>query len=151
MNLTYVVPIVSALVAAIVSISVVFLGRRSETIRQLQALRTAAYVDFIRAVAGLAILQRDTLLDKDHFLETREMTLRLADAKSRIAIYGSQSVVSSMASFLRAGFVLNSPERLKEFTAVCRKIREDGKPSPGQVADRDVHFLLFDSDAGDSQ
>jgi hypothetical protein len=138
--------IVPALVAAIVSISVVFLARRSETIRQLQALRAAAYVDFIRAVAGLANLQKDTLQEKEHFLKGWELTMLLADAKARIAIYGSESVVSSMANFLRAGSVLDSPERAKEFTAVCQKMRADGRPKTDRVTDQDTHFLLFGFD-----
>jgi hypothetical protein len=140
-----------AIVAAIVSLTIVFLGRRSDTIRQLQILRTAAYVDFIRAVAGLGILGKDTLRDKDHFLEGRELTMLLADAKSRIAIYGSESVVSSMARFLRAGFVLDSLERTREFTAICQKMRGDTRPKPGVVADRDVHFLMFDVEMKDHQ
>lgn len=134
---------VPALIGAIVGIWVVFLGRRSEIIRQLQALRTAAYVDFIRAVAGLANLQKTTVQEKEHFTKGLELTMLLADAKARIAIYGSQPVVSSMASFLRAGSVLDSPERAKEFTAVCQKMRDDGRRKPGKVTDHDMHFLLF--------
>ncbi|MBZ5695416.1 MAG: hypothetical protein LAN36_08635 [Acidobacteriia bacterium] len=141
--------IVPAFVAAIVSISVVFLGRRSETIRQLQTLRTAAYVDFIRAVAGLASLQKETVQQREHFLKGWELKMLLADAKARIAIYGGEAVVSSMASFLRGDPILDSPERAKEFTAICQKMRDDSRPKPGEVNDRDVHFLLFGLDLGD--
>jgi hypothetical protein len=140
--------IVPGLVAAVVSVSVVFLGRRSETIRQLQVLRTAAYVDFIRAVAGLALLQKTpaSMHEKEDSEKGKELVMLLADAKSRIAIYGGESVVSSMANFLRAGSVLDSPERANEFTAVCQKMRRDSSPKPDEVSDRDVHFLLFGFD-----
>ena len=102
----YVVP---ALIAALVSIAVVFLSRRSETKKHLESLRTAAYLDFIRGVAG----------------------------------YGSNSIVSAMALFLRAGNVLDTPQRAKEFTAICQKMRSDTRPRPGEVSDYDAHFLLF--------
>jgi uncharacterized membrane protein len=36
MSVTVVVPIISAVVAAVVSLSIVFIGRRSETLRQVQ-------------------------------------------------------------------------------------------------------------------
>jgi hypothetical protein len=143
--------IVPALVAAIVSFAVVFLGRRSETIKQLQVLRTAAYVDFIRAVAGLAALQKEPVQEREHFLKGSELIMLLADAKSRIAIYGSESVVAAMATFLRAGSVLDSPERANEFTAVCQKMRHDSRPKPGEVTDQDVHFLLFGFDMKEYQ
>lgn len=138
--------VVPAFVAAIVSLAVVYLGRRSETIRQLQILRTAAYVDFIRAVAGLAALQKEPVQEREHFLKGSELIMLLADAKSRIAIYGSESVVSAMANFLRAGSILDTPERAREFTAVCQRMRNDGRSKPGAVTDHDVHFLLFGFD-----
>jgi hypothetical protein len=143
--------IVPALVAAIVSLTVVYLGRRSETIKQLQVLRTAAYVDFIRAVAGLAALQKEPVQEREHFLKGTELIMLLADAKSRIAIYGSESVVAAMANFLRAGSVLDTPKRAKEFTAVCQKMRSDSRPKPGEVTDQDVHFLLFGFDMNEYQ
>lgn len=143
--------ILPALVAAIVSITVVFLGRRSETIKQLQTLKTGAYVDFIRAVAGLANLQKESVQQKEHLLKGWELKMLLADAKSRIAIYGGESVVSAMATFLRGDPVLDSPERAKDFTAVCQKMRSDSKPKPGRVSDQDMHFLLFGFDTKDYQ
>jgi hypothetical protein len=143
-NPTVLVPVVSAIVAAIVSLSVVFLSRRSETIKQLQSLRIAAYVDFIRAVAGLGVVQHETVQSKEHFIKDWELRMLLADAKSRIAIYGSESVVGSLAEFLRGGNVLNTRERARAFTAVCQQMRKDTRPKLGTIVDRDMHFLLFD-------
>jgi len=140
------VPILSAIVAAIVSLSIVFLGRRSETIKQLQSLRIAAYVDFIRSVSGLAVVGREPVQSKEHLLKEWELRMLLADAKSRIAIYGSQIVASSLAEFLRDGNVLNSPERARAFTAVCQKMRGDTRPKLGHITDKDMHYLLFELD-----
>lgn len=139
----YVVP---ALIAALVSIAVVFLSRRSETKKHLESLRTAAYVDFIRGVAGLAVLQKRPIDSESDFLRGQDLTMLVADAKSRIVLYGSKSIVSSMAHFLRAGNALDTPKRAKEFTAICQKMRSDTRPRPGRVSDYDAHFLLFGFD-----
>jgi hypothetical protein len=149
MNLALIVPIVSAIVAAIVTVSVVFLTRRSETIKQLQSVRTAAYVDFIRGVAGLGVIQHEPIQSKEHLIKGWELKLLVADSKARIAIYGSESVVGSLAEFLRGGPALDSPQRAKEFTDICKKMRGDSRPKLGEVSDRDIHFLLFDFDMKD--
>jgi hypothetical protein len=141
------VPLVSALlsafVAATVSLVVVFLGRRTDTIKLQQSLRTTAYVDFIRGVAGLALLQKDTLLDEKHFREGRALETLVADAKARIAIYGGREAVAALAHFLRGGGVLDSPQSTKEFASICQLFRNDGRPKLGSVSEADMHFLLF--------
>lgn len=138
----------SALIAAAVSLAAIYLGRRSETLKQLESIKTAAYADFIRAIAGLAILQRQAQQEKEHLVKGSELQMLLADAKARIAIYGGESVVSALSDFLRGGPFLDSPERAKAFTAVCQKMRGDSRP-PGKVSDQDMHFLLFDFDMKD--
>lgn len=138
--------LVPALIAAIVSISIVFLGRRSETRKHLESLRTTAYVDFVRGVAGLAVLQKRPVDSKEDFLKGNELIMLVADAKARIALYGSKSVVSSLAKFLRGGVVLDTPERAREFTAICQKMRTDTRPRLANVTDDDAHFLLFGLD-----
>jgi len=137
---------VPAVIAAIVSIAIVFLSRRSETKKHLESLRTDAYVDFIRGVAGLAVLQSHSPEGEKDYLRGVELTALVADAKARIALYGGESVVSSLATFLRAGAVLDSTERATEFTAICQKMRNDTRPRPGNISDHDAHFLLFGLD-----
>ncbi len=106
--------------------------------------RTSAYVDFIRGVAGVAIVQREPVKEREHILKEWELLTLVADAKARIAIYGSKSVVASLAGFLRSGSVLDTPERAKDYTAVCQKMRGDTRPKAETARDEDVHFLLFD-------
>ena len=133
------------MIAAIVSLAIVFLTRRSEAIKHFESIRTTAYVDFIRGIAGLAIMQRSPVQEgKEQFLRGMESKILVADAKARIAIYGSEPVVSLLANFLRGGAILDTPERAREFTAVCQKMRSDGRPRPKKVTDEDIHFLLFD-------
>ena len=140
------IPVVSAIVAASVSVSVVFLTRRSETVKHLQSLKTAGYVDFIRGVAGVAVLQKGSIECREDCLKEGEFVTLVADAKARIAIYGSNAVVTSMAQFLRGGAVLNTPERARAFTAICQQMRNDSRPRLAAVTDEDVYFLLFGSD-----
>ena len=141
---------VSAAIAAIVAVSVVFLSRRSETKKHLETLRTTAYVDFVRAVASFVVLQKGRHgrppASEEDFLKGNELALLLADAKARIALYGSMEVISSLAKFLRAGLVLDSPQRVRDFTSICQKMRSDTRPRPGAASDHDVEFLLFGSD-----
>lgn len=146
MNLDLLVPIVSAVVAAAVSLSVVYLTRRSESIKHLQSLKTGAYVDFIRGVAGLATIAKRVQKSPEQNAQGWDFTVLVADAKSRIAIYGGKEVVSSLASFLRVGSVIDSPERAKAFTEVCQKMRADSGHGKSQIADHDIHFLLFGFD-----
>lgn len=141
--------IISAAVAAIVSIIVVLLARRSETIKQFQSLRAAAYADFIRGVAGLAVMQQRDPQSGGEYLKGKEMMILVADAKSRIAIYGGGNVVASLAGFLRGGAVLDSPERAEKFTDVCRQMRNDRSTRPGRATNEDMHFLLFNLDPKD--
>jgi len=49
-----------------------FLTRWTEKYKQLQALRAAAYVDFLRGVSKLGVVQKDAVRGKDSFLEERD-------------------------------------------------------------------------------
>ena len=135
----------AAIIAALVSLLVVFFTSDTETIKHFRALRTAAYVDFIRGIAGLAILQKRGIESEQEYAREEEMNILVADAKARIAIYGGELVVSSLAKFMRGGAVLDTPERIQEFTKVCQKMRNDRSHKIGSAADDDVQFLLFGS------
>ena|SRR2546423_7575577 len=139
----YVIP---ALIGATAVILGLFVSRRSETKKHLEELRTTAYVDFIRGIAGLAIIQRGPVDTKEKATKGSELITLVADAKARIVLYGSPRIVVSLAKFLRAGDVLDSTERAKEFTAICQQMRNDTRPNPGPLTDKDAHFLLFGFD-----
>jgi len=145
MKADQIISVVAATTAVIAAVVTVLLTRRSETIKQLQTLRITAYVDFIRAVAGLASIQQAPVQSKEHFEKQFELTTMLADAKARIAIYGSNSVLTALAELLRGGYLLTG-ERARAFTSVCQLMRRDTRPRLGRVSDRDMHFLLFDSE-----
>jgi hypothetical protein len=83
-------------------------------------MRTQAYVDLIKGVAGAAIAQQNN--DTQRNIENQAL---VTDARARIAIYGSKSAVSHLARIIRAGFVLNTPERMKDFLYFCQMIRSE--------------------------
>jgi hypothetical protein len=139
----------SAALGALVTLLVVLLTRETETVKHFRALRTSAYVDFIRGIAGLAIFQKRGIESEQENARGKEMLILVTDAKARIAIYGGESVVSSLARFMRGEAVLDTPERAREFTRVCQQMRNDRSYKVGRVADDDVHFLLFELDPKD--
>ncbi len=120
-----------------------FLTRWTEKYKQLQSLRADAYVDFLRGVSKLGVVQKDAVRDKDSFLEERDAMITVADAKARIAIYGSREVVRSLSAFMDGGAVLNTSERLRSFAEICRLMRDEGSPRTQRVSFDDVHKLLF--------
>jgi hypothetical protein len=94
-----------------------------------------------------ASIQQEPVQSKEHFLKQWELTMMLADAKARIAIYGSKAVVTVLAALLHDGYHLTG-KRAKDFTAVCQLMRRDTRPTLDSVNDKDMHFLLFDVELG---
>jgi hypothetical protein len=129
--------------AALGAIFGAFLTRWTDRYKHLQELRTTAYVDFIRGVSTLAVVQRDTVRNEQTFLEARAATITVADAKARIAIYGSKAVVRALSQFLDGGAVLDTEERLRKFAEICVLMRNEGNTLLQRGAFEDVHKLLF--------
>jgi hypothetical protein len=117
-----------------------YLSRRTEKLRQLETLRSSAYADFIRGVAGLATTQRGATVSLGDEVKFRSL---VADAQARIAIYGSRTVAACLARFLRGGAVLDTDERAEAFCTVCSKMREDSRVGAEELAQDDMSTLLF--------
>jgi hypothetical protein len=149
-GLVSILSVVIAGCAVIASVVAMFLARRSETLKLQASLRTSAYVDFIRGIAGLAVAQKDSLRDEESYRELRQLTMLVADAKARSSIYGGARAVSASAQFARGGSALDSPERTRAFAAVCRGFRNDGRPKLEKVSDADMQVLLFGPNTTDS-
>jgi ATP-dependent protease HslVU (ClpYQ) peptidase subunit len=78
----------SAVIGALLGAAATYVfAVRAESDRNYQRLRTEAYVDLIRSVAAVAIAERQADMPKE-----AEATALLADAKTRIAVYGSAEV-----------------------------------------------------------
>lgn len=97
-----------------------FFSRKSENKKQQNILKTTAYTDFIKAISGIAMSQRYS--DK---VKEMEFFILLTDAKARICIYGSDSVINSIAEFERCGAIINNPKAYKLITTVVSEMRKD--------------------------
>jgi hypothetical protein len=107
------------------------LGRTAEKERQVYTLRTAAYVDYLRAVAAAGHLRSDE--------DLRDAHRDAADAKSRIAVYGSAKVVHALAQFEEAGAVLDNACAYNAFIQLVAAMRPWGE----SLSLRDIELVLF--------
>ncbi|MDH5434819.1 MAG: hypothetical protein OEY19_12820 [Gammaproteobacteria bacterium] len=107
------------------------LGRSSEKRKQLEVLRSEAYSTYLRSVSASAHMQSE----KD-----RSDVFKLAsDAKSRIAVYGSASVIEALAKFEEAGAVLNNENSIERFISIVKAMRSDNSP----MSDKNLSLVLF--------
>lgn len=117
-----------------------FLTRQTERFKHLQELRSAAYVDFLRGFGKVANAQRDTVKEERSFLEEREGSVIVADAKARIGVYGSKTVLHALAVFISRGSQTQTAEGMRALTDVCKVMRnEASEDAPFD----DIHTMLF--------
>ena len=121
-----------------------YLSRRADRLRQLEVVRSSAYADFLRGVAGLAARDPTYMRRPEQIDEYTRYRVLVAEAKARIAICGSRRVVASLAEFLRAGSQINSPEQERLFVALCSDMRADYVSSKEPVPYEEISCLLFD-------
>ncbi len=135
----------NAYVAAILPVLGVVFGavlhfwfsRNSADWSRFQDKRVQAYVDFLKAVAGISQAQRF----KDKKAEQESAAL-LADARARIAVFGHSDVLAALAAFDRTDKMLTSPNACQAFTELVRTVR---RVSNVEVAplNRDELFLAL--------
>ena len=76
-------------------------SRTAESRKQIETLQRQSYADYLRAVAKVAHAQS---------AEARRTAVAgAADAKARIAVYGSAAVVEALAKLDEAGPILDNP------------------------------------------
>lgn len=108
-----------------------WLSRSAESRKQLQLLKSQSHVDYLRAVTKAAHAASPDAM--------RSARAEAADAKARIAVYGSSSVIAALARFEQAGAVLESPKALEAFVAVVGAMRENDR----SVQAGDLKLVLF--------
>jgi hypothetical protein len=129
-------PLLGVLVGAFLQY---FFTRHIETQRYQRELRTQAYLDYIKSVSGLAHL------NDPQGSQERDLLAGAADAKARICVYGSGSVIEAFAAFERLGAIVGSPQQRRSFVAMIAAIRKDsGNASSAKV--QDIGLLLLGSD-----
>jgi len=106
-------------------------NRTASQEQQLQNLRAQAYSDYLRAVAASAHLRSDE--------DLRDADRDAADAKARIAVYGTSPVIQALADFEKAGAVLSKGPAAKAFVAMVSRMRSE----KDRVATKDLEMLLL--------
>ena len=111
--LTALLPLVGVVIGA--GLHYLF-SRSGERLKQLEASRSQAYVDYLRCVAQIAKARDDQ--------KTRgELLAALADAKTRVCMYGSIKVIRALADFEKGGSVLTAPDSIQRFLEICHEVR----------------------------
>jgi hypothetical protein len=116
------------------------LSQRSERQRGVEARRTEAYVNLIKAVATMATAGAEGAPP------VREIRALYAESRARIAVYGSAAVVGRIVELLQSAGAVES-ERATRLAMVVRAMREEGLGSAGSLADGVIEDLLFSADA----
>lgn len=124
---TAVLPLLGVVIGAILQH---WFSRTTETRKQLELLRNQAYVEYLRAIAKAA--HRNT---PD---SARSALADAADAKARIAVYGTPAVVAALARFEEAEPRLDNARSIQCFVAVVAAMRS----SAGITDSRDLGLLL---------
>jgi hypothetical protein len=109
-------------------------GQRLEARKQLSAQRAQAYIDFFRATAALGQGR------------SKEQLVLAADAKTRICIYGSATVVQRLGDFERTGATAanaGGQEALIALIALMGAMREDVTNSGISLRQDDLIHILF--------
>lgn len=138
------VPLVGIIGIVIGALLQAFFNRKNQKANNLSELQNKAYSDFLNAVSKIAVAQRQN--QRNHVIE--ELS-NLADAKSRICVYGDTSVVHHLAVFLRAGGTLQTESEILSFTKLCLQIRKSVGIQDKEIYSSDISQLLFSIDVKD--
>ena len=117
------------------------LSIRAQRDNSLIEARNEAYSDYIRGVASLAARKSE------------EGKTIVADAKARIAIYGTSNVIAGLSQFDEVGATLASDKGQRAFLEVVLAMRKGSNGMSDSVEQRDIYDLLFGSKPfdGDSE
>lgn len=116
----YILPVIGVIIGALLQF---FFSKRSELKKQENLLKISAYSDLIKGMAGMAISQK-----YKNSSQEMEYTMLVADAKSRICIYGDNSVIEKISSFFKKGGTVNSNTH-KAFVDIIMEIRKKHRGS----------------------
>ncbi len=105
---------------------------------RLQDRRVQAYVDFLKAVSGIAQAQR--FKDKKTELEFAAL---VADARARIAVYGHSEVVASLAEFDKTDVTFQSSTARKAFIQLIRTMRKESNADIVSIGEDELYSVLF--------
>ncbi len=138
------------IVAPIIGLFGVFIGafltHKNQKINHLSELQNKAYADFLNAASSIAVAQRLGNRDK-----VSGDLANLADAKSRICVYGESKVIHELAEFIRYGGTLQTEPEILSFTRLCVAIRDSVGMKKSDLYSSDISQLLFSVDVKDTE
>jgi hypothetical protein len=111
--LSSMLPLIVVVVGAILTY---WLSRSAETRKQLALIRAQCYADYLRALAKAA--HAKSAVDGAAAISDA------ADAKTRIAVYGTEPVIHALANFERAGPVLDNAASIDAFIELAQSMRQ---------------------------
>jgi hypothetical protein len=120
--------LLSVLVGAVIGAA---LTRWRDRAKHHEELRAKAYADYLSAVALSAHMRTND--------DARDALRNGADAKARIAVYGSADVIRALARFEETGANLVSGPSVPAFVSLVSAMR----PKSGSVAEGDLSLLLL--------
>lgn len=128
-------PLVGVVLGA--SLQHLFAKRKGKFDRSDSA-RDGAYADYLQSVATIANSQMGE--DRDFDFKTRSA---LADAKSRIVIFGSDEVIACLAKFEKSGAVLSDPHSMDCFMNVLQTMRNEGRNGKTTAESKEMKLVVF--------
>lgn len=108
-----------------------WLSRAAAREQHTVTLRSQAYADYLRAVAAAGHLRSDE--------DLRDAHRDAADAKARIAVYGSTDVIKALARFEKAGAILSDGPAAKAFVSLVAAMR----PGADAPDENELELLLL--------
>lgn len=127
-------PLIGVIIGALLSY---FFSKKNEASKQKGILRSDVYSDYIKAIAGISIAQRN-----NDNKSVNEFLFQVVNAKARITIYGSADVVKSLSNFETVGPTLVSEESKKAFLKVIATMRKDNY-SKLDISLSDIGMLIL--------
>jgi hypothetical protein len=109
-----------------------FFTRRLDAEQKTNEARNQSYADYLRGVAEVALRAGST-----------DGRVATADAKARIAVYGSDGVVHALSEFERSGSALKSEDGRRAFLGVVRAMRSDARAVGDDAVDESLANMLF--------
>lgn len=117
-----------------------YFGRTLEGRKQLALQRGQAYVDYFKAVALAAQQGRSK---NSLAVSERDVLAQVANAKVRVCIYGSSTVIKHLSEFEAIGAVINSAASETIIVNLLRAMRQDTGMGDGGVSQKDYHNIIL--------
>ncbi|WP_395341201.1 hypothetical protein PN836_018660 [Ningiella sp. W23] len=97
-----------------------FFTKHVETLKHAKELKSKAYSDYLKAISEDASHNYES-----GSVEQKNIYSKIADAKARICLYGSNEVVTAYSEFLALGGVFETQKQKESFAKVFSLMRKD--------------------------